>query len=128
MVELRKEQPGSGPIITAFTPTGFRLDDRSFDGGLLLTPLRADGWSSPAIDRLDEADVAPLLSLDPPLEFILLGTGPGLIHPPRNFVRALEARGLGVDAMDSRAAARAWGVLRGEDRWIGAAIMPLHQA
>lgn len=125
MVELRKEKQGSGPIITAFTPTGFRLDDRRFDGGLLLTPLRADGWTSPKIEQLDALHVELLLSLDPPLEFILLGTGPGLVHPPRSFVRALEARGLGVDAMDSRAAARAWGVLRSEDRWIGAALMPL---
>jgi len=27
--------------------------------------------------------------------------------------------------MDSRAAARAWGVLRAEERWIVAALMPL---
>jgi uncharacterized protein len=27
--------------------------------------------------------------------------------------------------MDSRAAARTWGLLRGEERWIAAALMPL---
>jgi uncharacterized protein len=37
----------------------------------------------------------------------------------------MEARGLGVEAMDSRAAARAWGVLRAEGRWIVAALLPL---
>ena len=40
-------------------------------------------------------------------------------------VDALEAEGIGVEAMDSRAAARAWGILRGEDRWIAAALLPL---
>jgi uncharacterized protein len=33
--------------------------------------------------------------------------------------------GFGVEAMDSRAAARAWVVLRGEGREIVAALLPL---
>ncbi len=66
-----------------------------------------------------------LLDLDPRPEFLLLGTGSGLRQPPRSFVRDLEARGIGVEAMDSRAAARAWGVLRAEERWIVAALLPL---
>ena len=48
-----------------------------------------------------------------------------MAFPPRAFVAALEARGIGVEAMDSRAAARTWGLLRGEGRWIAAALMPL---
>ena len=63
--------------------------------------------------------------IDPVPEFLLLGTGSGLVQPPRAFVRAMEGRGIGVEAMDSRAAARAWGVLRAEDRWIIAALLPL---
>ncbi len=58
-------------------------------------------------------------------EVILLGPGSALVLPPCAFVAALEAKGIGVEAMDSRAAARTWGVLRGEGRWIGAALMPL---
>ena len=46
-------------------------------------------------------------------------------RPSPAFVAAVEARGFGVEAMDSKAAARAWNVLRGEDRWIAAALMPL---
>ena len=37
----------------------------------------------------------------------------------------LEARGIGVEAMDSRAAARSWGVLRQEQRQIVGALFPL---
>jgi uncharacterized protein len=46
-------------------------------------------------------------------------------RPSPAFVAAIEALGFGVEPMDSRAAARAWNVLRGEDRWIVAAFMPL---
>jgi uncharacterized protein len=55
----------------------------------------------------------------------LLGTGPTLKQPAPAFTRALEAAGIGLDAMDSRAAARAWGVLRGEGRRIAAALYPI---
>jgi uncharacterized protein len=70
-------------------------------------------------------DLAPLLALDPPPEFLLLGSGPAMRRPPPGFVAAVEAMGFGVEAMDSRAAARAWNVLRSEDRWIAAALLPL---
>ena len=46
-------------------------------------------------------------------------------RPPAALARALETRGIGMEPMDSRAAARAWGVLRGEGRVIGAALYPL---
>ena len=48
-----------------------------------------------------------------------------MAFPPRSLVDALEARGIGLEAMDSRAAARTWGMLRGEGRRIAAALMPL---
>jgi uncharacterized protein len=56
---------------------------------------------------------------------VLLGTGPTMAFPPRALVRALDERGIGIEAMDSRAGARTWGVLRAEGRWIAAALMPL---
>ncbi len=66
-----------------------------------------------------------MLDLEIQPEFLLVGTGANLCQPLRPFVRALEARGIGVEVMDSRAAARAWGVLRAEERWIVAALLPL---
>jgi len=74
---------------------------------------------------LTEAALAPLLAFRPAPEFILLGTGPVLQRPPSALIAALEAQGIGVEAMDSRAAARTWGLLRGEGRWIAAALLPL---
>ncbi|ETI64776.1 hypothetical protein C100_05880 [Sphingobium sp. C100] len=92
----------------------------------MLNPTRALAWSdAPAVDALTVTALGDLLDLDPAPEFLLLGTGTGLRQPPRAMVRALEARGIGVEAMDSRAAARAWGVLRAEERWIVAALLPL---
>lgn len=124
MPALEREPPAGGPIIRGFAGRGFRLgEDEVYPDGLLLTWERATGWTAPPLDALAESDVAALL--DPLPEFLLLGTGPTLRRPPPAFVAALEARGLGVEIMDSRAAARLWGVLRSEGRQIVAALLPL---
>lgn len=114
----------TGPVVRGFAGSLFRLDGGSF-ASLLLTPERALAWSPPPLEALGAADVAPALALAPPPEFLLLGTGPLTARPPRALVAALEDEGIGVEAMDSRAAARAWGLLRGEGRWIAAALLPL---
>jgi uncharacterized protein len=107
-----------GPMISAIGRAGFKVDDGYYTA-LSISPERADGWEPPAFD------VAALLALDPAPEFLLLGTGSTLRQPPLAFKRAVEKRGFGIEAMDSRAAARAWAVLRGEGRWIVAALYPL---
>ncbi len=125
-MEFVKDGPVAGPIIRGFSGTGFRVGDTVFPRGVLLDPEQAAPWEAPgSVNALAAAMIDGLLALDPLPEFLLLGTGPSLVQPPRAFVAAVEARGIGVEAMDSRAAARAWGVLRQEERWIVAALMPL---
>ena len=113
-----------GPLVRGFSGGGFAVDGGVYRA-LLLTPLRADEWAAPPLAGLALEHLEGVLALDPAPEFLLLGTGAALTFPPRPLVRALEARGIGVEAMDSRAAARTWGLLRAEGRWIAAALMPL---
>ncbi|HEU0097939.1 MAG TPA: Mth938-like domain-containing protein [Allosphingosinicella sp.] len=124
MARLDRDAAAQGPVVTAFSAGGFVVDEGVYRA-LLLTPLRADEWDAPDLAALALADLEPLLALDPAPEFLILGTGPRLTHPPRPLREALEALGVGLEVMDSRAAARTWGLLRGEERWIAAALMPL---
>lgn len=124
MARFDRDPAAEGPVVSGFSAGGFVVDEGVYRA-LLLTPLRADEWAPPALAQLAPADLEPLLALRPPPEFLLLGTGPGLTHPPRSLREALEERGIGLEVMDSRAAARTWGLLRGEERWIAAALMPL---
>ena len=112
-----RDARAAGPVVQAIGVRGFTVDGGIYPG-LLLTPERADGWSPPALADLTIADFEPLLRLQPTPEFLLLGTGAKLSLPPRALVRAFEERGIGIETMDSRAAARTWGVLRAEERWI----------
>lgn len=118
-------QPGAatgGPVVRGFGATGFRVGEESHRA-LLMTVERALPWSPPPLAELMPADLQSVIDARP--EFILLGTGASLRRPPAALARALDAAGVGIEAMDSRAAARAWGVLRGEGRQVGAALYPL---
>jgi uncharacterized protein len=121
---FERDPQGSGPLVQSFSGSGFIVDGTLYDG-LLLTPLSAFPWHPPALGDLTIEHLEQLVGLTPPPEFLLLGTGSTMRFPPRPIVAALEERKIGVEAMDSRAAARTWGMLRGEERWIAAAIMPL---
>ena len=123
-MRLDRGKSAEGPLISGFSGAGFRVDDNVYLG-LLITPERAEGWSPPPLAALGIDDLAPLLALDPLPEFILLGTGPTLVRPPLALTQALGVRGIGLELLDSRAAARTWGVLRAELRWIAGALYPL---
>ena len=114
----------AGPVVRGVSEGRFVVEGESYQA-LLLTPESARGWEPPSLDALTPADVDSVLALEPAPEFLILGTGAAMAFPPRDFVHALEARGVGVEAMDSRAAARTWGILRAEQRWIVAALLPL---
>jgi uncharacterized protein len=125
MARFERDPSAEGPVVAGFSAGGFVVDEGVYPA-LLLTPLRADEWAAPAaVSDLGLTDLEPLLELDPAPEFLILGTGPRLTHPPRALREALEARGIGLEVMDSRAGAKTWGLLRGEERWIAAALMPL---
>jgi uncharacterized protein len=125
VARLGEDPAPPGPVVTAFVAGGgFSVRGEVYEG-LFLTPERAFAWSPPVAKALTIDDLAPLLAIDPQPEFVLLGTGVSLVFPPLALRRALDERGIGLEAMDSRAAARTWGLLRGEERWIVAALMPL---
>ncbi|MET3825584.1 uncharacterized protein ABIC16_001277 [Sphingomonas sp. PvP055] len=119
---------GTGPAITGFSPNGYKVEAGTFRGvyrALTITPEAVAEWDAPALETLTPESLADLLHVEPRPEFLLLGTGATMRRPAPAFVRALEAQGIGVEAMDSRAAARAWAVLRGEGRWVVGALYPL---
>ena len=121
---LERGGDGAGPLVEGYRDGGFVVEERSYRS-VWLTPEAAGEWEPPAIAELTPEHLAAPLALEPAPEFLLLGTGERLARPPSALIAALEERGIGVEAMDSRAAARAWSLLRAEERWIAAALMPL---
>ncbi|MDY0958264.1 MTH938/NDUFAF3 family protein [Sphingomonas sp. CFBP8993] len=121
-IRITRDPTAPGPIVRGFAATGFRVGEIAYPA-LLLAPDWHEPWSPPPFEALTAEAVAALVDEAP--EFLLLGTGATLRRAPAAMVAALEVRGVGVEVMDSRAAARAWGVLRGEGRKLAAALYPL---
>lgn len=116
MPTLERNDRAPGPAVTGFAGLLIKVDGVAQARGVILTPDTAFDW--------DGSDFEQAVC-DPYPEFILLGTGAALERPDPVIVAGYEARGIGIEAMDTRAAARAWGVLRAEGRWISAALRPL---
>lgn len=127
MPRLDRDRPAAGPLVQAFSGTGFRIDGAVYETGVKLTPEAVRRWDAPSPASLSQIDFADLVTIEPKPEFILLGTGAMLQRPDSALTEWLGGEGIGLEVMDSRAAARAWGMLRGEGRWIAAALMPLDQ-
>ena len=127
MPRLDRDRPAEGPLVQAFSGNGFRIDGVVYETGVKLTPEAVWRWDAPSPVSLVQADFSDLVAVEPRPEFILLGTGATLQRPDFALTNWLREDGIGLEVMDSRAAARAWGMLRGEDRWIVAALMPLDQ-
>ena len=115
-MDLRRDR-AEGPLVTGFRGRLIVIDGEARGGGVILTPTGAFDW-----DGIDVADAA---ALDPLPEFIILGTGATLDRPSPQLIADYDARGIGIEVMDTRAAARAWAVLRAEGRWISAALRAL---
>ena len=55
-------------------------------------------------------------------ELLVLGTGKSIIFPPRNVTFAFARRRIGLEVMDTAAAARTFNVLVGDGRRVAAVL------
>jgi len=98
-----------------------RVGDRAYDCTIAMTTrFVIDDWPDKAIADLVEEDFADIL--DANTEVLLLGTGESNTFPPRELIFAMARRGIGLEVMDSKAAARTFNVLAGEGRLVAAVL------
>jgi uncharacterized protein len=116
---------GSPLLIQGYSSGGYRVRGEIFAQGLLITPLQALAWTPPPLDQLTPDLFAVLQHDGFRAEVFLLGTGPQMTLPPRAIRDALSQAGLPFDVMDSRAAARTFNLLIGENRQVAAAFYNL---
>lgn len=108
---------GSRPI-DGYGPGFFRVGGVVLRGSCLVTPWGASQWAG-------LADIEPLVALAGRIDVLFIGTGADIAHVPEAFRAKVEAVGIGVEVMNSPAAARTYNVLLGEGRRIAAVLMPV---
>jgi len=112
------------PSIDAFGGGGFRLSGEWHAGSLLILADDAQPWGVASLDALTVESLAPVFAAGrAEVEFLLLGVGARNAQPARAVREALLAAGLGLEFMDTPAAARLYNVLTSEGRRLAAALI-----
>jgi uncharacterized protein len=109
---------GTAKAIEGYGPGFFRVAGHVLKGACLITPWDAGPWGG-------YADTAGPLSLAGRIDVLFVGTGASIAHVPAAFSEAMEAQGIGVEAMASATAARSYNVLLGEGRRVAVALLPV---
>ncbi len=109
---------GAALAIEGYGPGFFRVGSHILRGAVLVTPWDAGAWGG-----LSDSD-SPL-SLAGRIDILLLGLGGDITAVPPAFLQALHAKGIGVEPMNTPAAARTYNVLLGEGRRVAACLLPV---
>lgn len=123
LVKFTRELPGT-LTIRAVDADGIRIDDRVWSETIALTPAEIfEDWLHVPVSELTAEHFRPLL--DESLELIIVGTGADGQFPPRELTFAFARMGVGLELMDTTAAARTFNVLANEGRRVGVVLYPL---
>ena len=113
-------------VIESFGPGGFRLGGAWQAGSLLIVEDVARPWPVAAPGEITPEAVAPVLAGGRAAsEFLLLGMGAKNALPPRALRDAVALAGLGLEFMDTAAAARLYNVLTSEGRRLACGLIAL---
>lgn len=107
--------------VEGYGPGFFRIAGQAMAAPLIVTATGATPWGG-------LTDHAALVELARSHDVVFLGTGDEIAHIPSDLRRALEAAGVGVEAMNSPAACRTYNVLINEGRRVAAALLPVSGA
>lgn len=114
----------NAPTIDAYGKGGFRLAGVRHEGSVLIVDDAPQPWPVAALADLTLADLQPILDAGADaVEFVLLGVGAQNALPPRTVRDGLRAAGIGLEFMDTPAAAKLYNLLTSEGRRVAAALI-----
>ena len=111
-----------GNVVTGTGPGWVRIGAAEHRASVVIAPeALLSPWAPGGFDGLSEDDFAAVQALAP--EIVLLGTGARQRFPHPRLYRALTDAGIGVEVMDSAAAARTYNIIAAEGRRVAAALL-----
>lgn len=114
--------PWQAPI-DAYGRGGFRFAEMSHRGSILALPSGIHAWPVANFDELTENDFTAVFEEAEKIEFLLLGCGTQLRRPGEAVRAAFRAHRIGIDPMDTGAAARTYNICLEERRAVAAALI-----
>ena len=110
-------------LIDAYGAGGFRFAEMSHRGSILALPSGVHAWAVEDIASLTVESLGPVLAEAGAIDVLLLGTGGEVRFIPDGIRARLREAGIGVDGMQTGAAARTYNVLAAENRRVAAALI-----
>jgi uncharacterized protein len=112
-------------LIDAYGNGGFRFADMSHKGALLFSSHGVFGLAASTPDELALEALARLAAQAEFHTVLLLGTGRTQVFASVPIRQAFADAGIGLEPMDTGAAARTYNVLLAEKRPVAAALLPV---
>ena len=101
--------------ISSFGDGGFRFGDHSHRGHLLILPSGMRAW--------DGVDFSGVFAEADDIDFLIMGTGPGLTRIAGELAVRFHEAGISADAMSTSAAVHSYNLMFGEARRVSAALL-----
>ena len=122
MAENTPHFPGQPPI-DAYGDGGFRFAEMSHKGSILFLPSGVYAWDVTSAETAQVSDFARVFEESGAIEFVIFGTGPQFKLPSKEIRAAFSDAAIGLEPMDTGAAARTYNVLLAERRAVAAALV-----
>ncbi|MGD9832195.1 MAG: Mth938-like domain-containing protein [Piscinibacter sp.] len=121
-MKMQADRPEGSNAITRHAPEGVIVAGVEHRSSVLV-PWKGEvlPWAVTGFEALDESSFEPLLALSP--ELVIFGSGSRLRFPHPALLKALMARRIGFETMDTPAACRTYNVLLAEGRAVVAALI-----
>ena len=110
-------------LIDAYGDGGFRFAEMSHRGSILALPSGIQAWPVASATELSLEVLAPVLAEADAVDLLLLGTGRDVVPVPEDLRRSLREAQIGLDVLQTGAAARTYNILLAENRKVAAALI-----
>jgi uncharacterized protein len=120
-MKLHPSSPSAAQTITAYGDGYVMVNGERRDSSAVVTPERTVAWENRTFAALTREDFAFLAGLG--MEIVLLGTGARQRFPNPRLTAPLAQAGVGLEAMDLKAACRTFNILVAEERTVALALL-----
>ena len=110
-------------VIDAYGAGGFRFAEMSHRGSILALPSGIMAWKVESVADFSPEAFAPVFAEADDIDTLLIGTGRDPVPIPEALRSRFREARIGVDPMQTGAAARTYNILAAENRRVAAALV-----
>ncbi len=123
MADITPIIPAGRQVVEKYGNGRFTISGEVWDGSVVILPEVTFAWDVSAPEQISYESFRELIAKEVPVDILLLGCGPRMTLVPSDLRKALRARGMVVEPMDTGAACRTFNILLAEERRVAAALI-----